>query len=110
MAERNGGDLLSFLFGALIGFAAGILVAPRPGKETRELLMEKAKEFTEEGQKLYESQRERVEEIIETGKETFGEKVEAAKEKISQAKEKIQEKVETLRGKEAVEEIKPDEV
>ncbi len=110
MAERNGGDLLSFLFGALIGFAAGILFAPRSGKETREILLEKAKEYAKEGQKLYESQRERLAEVIEAGKETVGEKVEAAKEKISQAKEKIQEKVETLKSKEGIEEIKPDEV
>ncbi len=110
MADRNGGDLLSFLFGAVVGFVAGILVAPRPGKETRELLMEKAREYVEEGQKLYEGQREKVEKLVETGKEAITEKVDLAKEKIGQAKEKIQEKVESLKSKEAVEEIKPDEV
>ena len=45
MEERNG--FAYFLLGLGVGVAAGILWAPRPGSETRQLLMDKAGEGTD---------------------------------------------------------------
>ncbi len=46
MDENKAGAFLSGLFwGALAGFVIGILYAPRPGVETREILKEKTKEL-----------------------------------------------------------------
>jgi gas vesicle protein len=45
--ESGNGFLLGFLLGALAGVAVGFLYAPKPGKETRALLKEKASEFKE---------------------------------------------------------------
>jgi gas vesicle protein len=108
MAERNGVSLLSFLAGTALGVVIGLLIAPRPGKETREVLKEKAREYLEEGQKVYETSRERVSKAMESGKEVISEKAEALKEKVGEAKEKIQEKAKSLRGSEEVEEVKPE--
>ncbi len=49
-----GGILLSFIVGALTGAAVAILFAPRSGKETRELLGEKLREGAERGRELKE--------------------------------------------------------
>jgi gas vesicle protein len=107
MAERNG-SLLSFLVGTALGVVIGLLIAPRPGKETREVLKEKAREYLEEGQKVYETSKEKVSKAVESGKEVISEKAEVIKEKAGEVKEKIQEKAKALKRSEEVEEIKPE--
>jgi gas vesicle protein len=49
MGEKEGGNnfLLGFILGAVAGIAVGFLYAPKPGKETRAMLKEKAHEFKE---------------------------------------------------------------
>jgi gas vesicle protein len=45
--ECGNGFFLGFLLGALAGVAVGFLYAPKPGKETRAMLKEKASELRE---------------------------------------------------------------
>ena len=48
MGERDGGGssfFIGFLVGILAGAAIGILYAPKPGRETRAMLKEKATEW-----------------------------------------------------------------
>jgi gas vesicle protein len=49
MGEKEGGNsfLIGFILGAIAGVAVGFLYAPKPGKETRAMLREKASEFKE---------------------------------------------------------------
>jgi gas vesicle protein len=49
MAEKDSlnGFAIGFLLGAVAGVAIGFLYAPKPGRETRALLMEKAGEVRE---------------------------------------------------------------
>jgi gas vesicle protein len=49
MSEKEGGSsfILGFVLGALAGVAVGFLYAPKPGRETRALLKEKATEIKE---------------------------------------------------------------
>lgn len=43
MSDRDTGSFLTgLILGAIVGLAIGFLYAPQPGKETRELLKEKA--------------------------------------------------------------------
>lgn len=65
---------IGFLAGAIIGGAAALLYAPRPGKETREILKSKTMEAGE-------MVRERVGDVRE--------KVGDVREKVSEIREKI---------------------
>ena len=59
MAHEDGGSaasgvILSFLVGALTGAAAAVLLAPRSGRETREILGDKWRETADHGRQLGE--------------------------------------------------------
>lgn len=45
--DSGAGFGIGFVAGAVIGLAIGMLYAPRPGRETRELLKEKATDLAE---------------------------------------------------------------
>ena len=51
---------IGILVGAAIGLAVGILYAPRPGWETREMIAEKADTALQRSKELYEKAKERV--------------------------------------------------
>ncbi len=62
MGDRNSapGFAIGFALGAVIGLAVAFLLAPRPGKETRELVKDKAaaipgtvREITADREKVY---------------------------------------------------------
>ncbi|MBI5624822.1 MAG: YtxH domain-containing protein [Elusimicrobia bacterium] len=50
--NENGNGLTMFFFGAVLGAAAGLLLAPRSGAETREQLGDWLKERREQGEGL----------------------------------------------------------
>lgn len=50
--NENSGSFTMFLFGAVVGAVAGILLAPRSGSETREQLGDWLKERREQGESL----------------------------------------------------------
>lgn len=71
---------LSFLLGAGLGVIAGILMAPKPGDETREDVKEKLNTLKDKVDHLYEIGLEKTadlvsksEEIIEKGKKKYRE-------------------------------------
>lgn len=72
---------LGALFGAVAGVAAGILTAPKSGKETRADLKkkanelkgeagEKAKEAREKGEQIYADTKKRVDAAVDEGRKT----------------------------------------
>lgn len=77
MADKDTGLSFStgFILGAVVGVAIGFLYAPKPGKETRELLKEKA-----------EKAREKASEVAEKAKETAAETRGRVEEKLSRRK------------------------
>ena len=78
MSEKDTGlsFTIGFIFGAVAGMAIGFLYAPKPGKETRALLKEKAEEA-----------REKVTEVAEKAKEEAAEARKRVEEKIGKKKE-----------------------
>lgn len=78
----NKDSFFALLTGVIIGVAAGILFAPKSGKETREDLKklaldfkEKSKDFIEEGKTFVEQSKTKVADVIEKKKnEYFGSK------------------------------------
>lgn len=73
--------VLAFLGGAIAGVAAGILLAPKSGEETRQDLRRYARRAEEEVLEKAKEAREALDEVIERGKHFVTEKradVEAA--------------------------------
>lgn len=52
MANDNKKFVLGAMIGAAAGAIAGILFAPKSGKETRKIIGEKAKEYSEKGKEM----------------------------------------------------------
>ncbi|MDR4988038.1 MAG: YtxH domain-containing protein [Bacteroidales bacterium] len=48
MSSSNGKVFFGFVLGAAVGVAAGLLFAPASGKDTREKIKEKGKEYSDE--------------------------------------------------------------
>lgn len=83
---KIGGGLL---MGAAVGLTAGILLAPRSGKETRDEIKAKAVEAQEKTQEMLEQTKERVEQIYEQGREMVAEKRDWAAETIESGREAL---------------------
>lgn len=76
MSRDDGKFLLGALIGAAAGVVVGVMFAPRSGKETRKIIGEKAKEYSEKGKDL-----------VQKG-------TEAAKGRIKQTADKISDRME----------------
>ncbi len=108
--ERRDSGFLSFILGVLTGLVIGLLYAPRPGKETREIIKKSVNEYMEEGKKIYEEKAEELTEVIETGKKTASEKIEELKTKIDETKKTVSDKLTSFKKKEGTEiEALPEE-
>jgi len=73
MTDRNGGSgfAVGLIVGAVLGLAIGLLFAPRPGEETRQVLKEKA-----------ETARGRATKVARKVRETAGEAVKKAQARV----------------------------
>jgi len=86
--ESSHNALLLFLLGAAVGVAAGILIAPRSGKETRKRLARWKEDMEDKGEDLLEEGKE----LFEKGKDAVHEKVENIQKAVESAVHKVQEK------------------
>ena len=80
---------VGLLVGAFIGLTIGILYAPRPGKETRQQLKEKAGEMKEKAEDIIEKARDQAEEIINKAKESAA-KIKRKEEGLPEIKEEAE--------------------
>lgn len=62
--EKTGAFISGFFWGAIAGFVIGILYAPRPGIETREILKEKTKELGEKTKDFVEETKARGRDLL----------------------------------------------
>lgn len=84
--------IISLLSGLFVGFIAGILFAPKTGKEIRKDIKDKRKEFVEKSRSKFDEVKGKGKDIIEKSKE----KVEALKEVIIPKKEEKKENEENI--------------
>ena len=77
MSERqeSGGEFVAFLLGGILGAAAGLLLAPRTGKETRRRLKSWTDDMEEKGQALIDEGKD----LLDQGKQIIQEKLEKMK-------------------------------
>lgn len=54
MASKGADLIKGFVLGGLIGFAAGILFAPKSGKDTREELLEESEDLIEKAKREFD--------------------------------------------------------
>jgi gas vesicle protein len=87
--------ILAFFIGGLVGAGVAMLLAPQPGRETRQKIKELAEDAKEKAAKYAEQVKSKATSTVEKGKEIFEEKksllttaFEAGKEAYEKEKEK----------------------
>jgi gas vesicle protein len=76
MSDRDGNSFVWFLAGLGIGAVVGVLYAPRPGEETREVLLSKAQEGRERVRQQTRKAREQAGDWMERGRDVVGQQKE----------------------------------
>jgi gas vesicle protein len=64
-----GAVILSFFLGGLVGAGVALLLAPKPGSDTRQKIKELAEEVKGKAEGYYEQAREKASSTVEKGKE-----------------------------------------
>lgn len=89
--------MITLTLGLAVGFVAGILLAPKSGKETREELIEKGEEFVEKTREGFEAAKVRLaevkgmgEEFIEKSRDALEKTTKTVGQKAGKAKEKVE--------------------
>jgi gas vesicle protein len=72
--ENLNGFAIGFLLGAIAGVAVGFLYAPKPGRETRALIREKAEEVRDKASEVAEKVRDSATEAKNKVRERLGAK------------------------------------
>jgi len=93
--------LVGLILGAVTGVAAGLLIAPSSGKETRELIKEKVKGFKNEIDKKLDTLNEEsitdLKEKFNHVKEEASEEYKNIEKKVSKLKKEIETKIANLK-------------
>lgn len=100
--------LRTFLLGGAVGVLAGILLAPRSGRETRGSISNRAGETRERSREAYFDAQERMRERLARGRESFGrrsgehteeERSEPETHETSPDRERLMEKIQETRAR-----------
>jgi gas vesicle protein len=99
IVEKSSG-IGAFLWGAIIGAGAALLLAPRSGEETREVLREKGRRLRDKAEDTADDLQARLEDGYEKAKARVEEKFERARRNIGETREGARDAVKA--GKAAV--------
>lgn len=93
----SGGDPAGYLgwffLGALMGAAAALLLTPRTGEETRELLRERSGDFAKRAQEYAKDAHVRAGELFDKGRELFEEQSQRLVTAFEAGKDAMQEEI-----------------
>ena len=87
----SGGYLGWFLFGAAVGAAAALLMAPRTGEQTRELLTERGGDWARRAQEMANEAQGRAGEWLDKSRELFEEQTQRLMSAFEAGKEAMRE-------------------
>ena len=82
-----GSVALAFLSGALLGAVAALLLAPQPGRESRERIMGYARRTSEDLREFSEKATETLQDVVEKGREIIDEATATVKEAVEAGRE-----------------------
>lgn len=106
MDEKNGKFGIGLLLGVFVGIAAGLLLAPQTGEETRKKIMDSADDLKDQMSRLSDKIRAETNEWVDKGKQFIDRKQEEAKEMAEKIKDRANDWKEKADHK--AEEIKED--
>ena len=82
--------LITLLSGLFLGFIAGILFAPKPGKEIRKDIKDKSEEFVKKSKEGVTDTIDKTKEFVEKSRSKFEEVKGKGKNIIEKSKEKVE--------------------
>lgn len=82
-----------FFFGAALGAASALLLAPRPGRETRELLAQQGGEVARRAQELASEAQGRAGEWLDKSRELFEEQTQRLMTAFEAGKDAMREEI-----------------
>lgn len=82
IVEKSGSSLGAFLWGAIAGAAAALLLAPKSGEETQQELKEGARRLRSQAEEKFTELRHNVEEGYERVREDLTERVDQARGEV----------------------------
>ena len=100
-SERNdaAGYLGWFFLGGILGAAAALLIAPRTGRETRDLLLERSNEVAKRAQAIANDAQGRAGEWLDKSRELFEEQTQRLMTAFEAGKDAMREEIrKTPRG------------
>ncbi len=104
VVERRSGGFSAFLWGAILGAGAALLLAPRSGKETRRELREGAERWRKTAESAVRQMQDSVASAVDDLREQVTDRVasarqavEAGREAARRTREELERRVETAR-------------
>ena len=91
IVEKGSSGFAAFVWGALVGAAAALLLAPKSGEETQAELKEGARRLRQGAEEKFSDLRETVEDGYEKAREDVTERVEGAREQVREKKHQAEE-------------------
>jgi gas vesicle protein len=99
MCNKSGSTIGALIFGGLIGAGLGLLFAPRPGNETREIIMDRVFEYWDNADEIYGAASDRAVELYATSRDVAMDATEQVRVKIETARARLLDEVEAVTGK-----------
>ncbi len=95
--ERSGSGLVPFVWGALLGAATALLLAPKSGAETQRELKDRARRLRERAEEKVEELQGSLQDVLSEGRRQVEEKLEVAKRGFAEGRSRAQEAVDAGR-------------
>jgi len=88
--ERSSSGVIPFVWGALIGAATALLLAPKSGAETQEELKERAKRLRDRAEEKAHELQEGLQDAFSEGRRQVEDRLDDARKSVSEGRSKAQ--------------------